>query len=112
MTETIRYIIESGVPVMGHLGLTPQSFNNFGGFKVQSKTEESVKELIEDAKKLEELGCFSVVLECIPDSAGKKVSESIKIPTIGIGAGKDTDGQVLVFARHVGSKYWIYTKIC
>lgn len=100
--ETIRHIVDSGVPVMGHLGLTPQSFNSFGGFKVQGKTEEAVIQLIEDAKKLEELGCFSVVFECIPDSAGKRVSEALTIPTIGIGAGNDTDGQVLVLQDMLG----------
>lgn len=100
--ETIGYIVQSGVPVMGHLGLTPQSFNSFGGFKLQSKTEEAVIQLIKDAKKLEELGCFSVVLECIPDSAAKRVTEALSIPTIGIGAGKDTDGQVLVLQDMLG----------
>lgn len=100
--NTISYIVESGVPVMGHLGLTPQSFNSFGGFKLQSKTEEAVEQLIKDAKKLEELGCFAIVLECIPDSAAKKVSELLSIPTIGIGAGKDTDGQVLVLQDMLG----------
>lgn len=100
--KTIRYIVESGVPVMGHLGLTPQSVNAFGGFKLQSKTEDAVLKLIEDAKKLQELGCFSIVLECIPDSAGKRVTEEIDIPTIGIGAGKDTDGQVLVLQDMLG----------
>ncbi|MGL1891147.1 MAG: 3-methyl-2-oxobutanoate hydroxymethyltransferase [Spirochaetaceae bacterium] len=100
--ETIKYIVESGIPVMGHLGLTPQSFNAFGGFKVQSKTEEAVVQLIEDALKLQELGCFSIVLECIPDSAGRRVSEILDIPTIGIGAGKDTDGQVLVLQDMLG----------
>lgn len=100
--DTIKYLVESGIPVMGHLGLTPQSFNSFGGFKVQSKTEEALIKLIEDAKKLEELGCFSIVLECIPDSAGKRVTEALTIPTIGIGAGKDTDGQVLVLQDMLG----------
>lgn len=100
--ETIKYLVQSGIPVMGHLGLTPQSFNSFGGFKVQSKTEDAIIKLIEDAKTLQELGCFSVVLECIPDSAGKRVSEALDIPTIGIGAGKDTDGQVLVLQDMLG----------
>ncbi len=100
--DTIKYIVESGVPVMGHLGLTPQSFNAFGGFKLQSKTEEALNILIEDALKLQELGCFAIVLECIPDSAGKKVSEALTIPTIGIGAGNSTDGQVLVLQDMLG----------
>lgn len=98
----IEFLVQSGIPVMGHLGLTPQSFNSFGGFKVQSKTEDAVVQLIADAKKLQSLGCFSIVLECIPDSAGKRVSEALDIPTIGIGAGKDTDGQVLVLQDMLG----------
>ncbi|OQY36264.1 MAG: 3-methyl-2-oxobutanoate hydroxymethyltransferase [Spirochaetaceae bacterium 4572_7] len=100
--ETIRFIVESGVPVMGHLGLTPQSFNAFGGFKVQSKSKSEAEKLERDAKKLQELGCFAVVLECIPDSVGTKVSKALNIPTIGIGAGKDTDGQVLVLQDMLG----------
>lgn len=100
--DTIKHIVNSGVPVMGHLGLTPQSFNSLGGFKLQSKSEEAVKKLIKDALKLESLGCFSIVLECIPDSAGRRVSEALNIPTIGIGAGKDTDGQVLVLQDMLG----------
>lgn len=100
--ETIRYIVESGVPVMGHLGLTPQSFNSFGGFKLQGKGESQVKELIEDAKALEEAGCYAIVLECIPDSLGEEVSKALSIPTIGIGAGKGTDGQVLVLQDMLG----------
>lgn len=98
----IKHIVESGVPVMGHLGLTPQSFNAFGGFKLQSKTEEAIKKLIDDALKLQELGCFSIVLECVPDSAGRRVTEALNIPTIGIGAGKDTNGQVLVLQDMLG----------
>lgn len=100
--DTIRYIVESGVPVMGHLGLTPQSYNAFGGFKLQSKTEEEIDSLIKDALKLQELGCFSIVLECIPDSAGQRVTEALEIPTIGIGAGNSTDGQVLVLQDMLG----------
>lgn len=100
--ETIKYIVESGVPVMGHLGMTPQSVNAFGGFKLQSKTDDEAEKLIKHALKLQELGCFSIVLECIPDSVGKKVSEALKIPTIGIGAGNSTDGQVLVLQDMLG----------
>lgn len=100
--ETIRYIVESGVPVMGHLGLTPQSFNSLGGFKLQGKKDSEVGRLIEDAKALEEAGCFAIVLECIPDSLGKAVSEVLEIPTIGIGAGNSTDGQVLVLQDLLG----------
>lgn len=87
---------------MGHLGLTPQSYNAFGGFKLQSKTEEEIDSLIKDALKLQELGCFSIVLECIPDSAGQRVTEALEIPTIGIGAGNSTDGQVLVLQDMLG----------
>lgn len=100
--DTIQYIVESGVPVMGHLGLTPQSFNSLGGFKLQSKTDEAVKELIKDALTLQDAGCFAIVLECIPDSAGRRVTEALDIPTIGIGAGKDTSGQVLVLQDMLG----------
>ncbi len=82
---------------MGHIGLTPQSINMFGGFKVQGKNEKIAKQLIEDAKILEDAGAFSIVLECIPEKLSKLISESISIPTIGIGAGKHCDGQILVY---------------
>lgn len=100
--EIIRHIVQSGVPVMGHLGLTPQSFNQFGGFKVQNKTDESIDILLKQAKELEEAGCFSLVAECVPYKAGKLLSESLNIPVIGIGAGRETDGQVLVFQDLMG----------
>lgn len=89
-------IINSGIPVMGHLGLTPQSIEKLGGFKVQGKTAEAAKAIIEDAQRLEKAGCFSVVLECIPSGIARLITEKLKIPTIGIGAGADCDGQVLV----------------
>src|SRR6266446_8225465 len=87
--EIIRHIVDSGVPVMGHLGLTPQSVNMFGGMKVQAKTETASKILTSDARELEAAGCFSVVLECIPSDAARRVTDLLKIPTIGIGAGPD-----------------------
>lgn len=100
--EIIKHIVESGVPVMGHLGMTPQSIHKFGGFKLQGKSEQAVNHLIQSSKKLEELGVFSIVLECIPSSAAKIITESLSIPTIGIGAGPNTDGQVLVMQDLLG----------
>ncbi len=96
IAESITRVLSAGVPVMGHLGLTPQSIYKFGTYTVRAKEEEEAKKLIEDAKLLQELGCFAIVLEKIPAALAKKVSESLVIPTIGIGAGPDTDGQVLV----------------
>jgi len=95
-------IIGAGIPLMGHLGLTPQSIEKLGGYKVQGKTAEGAKIIIEDAKKLEKAGCFSLVLECIPSPIAKIITQELKIPTIGIGAGKDCDGQVLVTNDMVG----------
>ena len=93
----IKAITEAGIPVMAHLGLTPQSVNAFGGFKVQGKGEEAAQKLLDDARAVEEAGAFAVVLECVPRALAKKITESISIPTIGIGAGADCDGQVLVY---------------
>lgn len=93
----VEALVKSKIPVMGHLGLTPQSVNIFGGYKVQGKSEEDAKKLIEDAMALEKAGVFSIVLECVPAALAKIVSEKLSIPTIGIGAGKDCDGQVLVW---------------
>lgn len=98
----IRAIVEAQIPVQGHLGLTPQSSAQFGGFKVQGKTAEAAKVLIEDAQALTEAGCFSIVLEGIPSPIAALITESIPIPTIGIGAGPDCDGQVLVIHDLVG----------
>lgn len=89
----MRRILSAGVPVMGHLGLTPQSIYKFGTYSVRAKDEAEAQKLIEDAKLLEEIGCFALVLEKIPATLGKKVSESLHIPVIGIGAGNGTDGQ-------------------
>ena len=100
--EHIRAIVNASIPVMGHIGLTPQSVNAFGGFKVQGKTIETAKKLIEDAKAVEEAGAFAVVLECVPSKLAALVSESISIPTIGIGAGNGCDGQVLVYQDMLG----------
>ena len=94
--EVVRAIIEAGIPVMGHLGLTPQTAGKLGGFKVQAKTAKAAADLIESARMLEEAGCFAVVLECVPSQVAKLVTQSLSIPTIGIGAGPDCDGQVLV----------------
>lgn len=100
--ESIRKIVNAGIPVMGHLGLTPQSIYQFGTYKVRAKEDAEADKLIADAKLLEELGCFSLVLEKIPAHLAKIVSDSISIPTIGIGAGADCDGQVLVYHDMVG----------
>ena len=94
--ESIRRILSAGVPVMGHLGLTPQSIYKFGTYSVRAKEEAEAQKLLDDAKLLAELGCFAIVLEKIPAALGKKVADSVPIPVIGIGAGGDTDGQVLV----------------
>ena len=100
--DLIRHLTESGIPVMGHLGLTPQFVNAFGGMKVQAKTAEEQDLLLQDAKKFEELGAFSLVLECVPSSIASKITNLLKIPTIGIGAGSDCDGQVLVLQDLLG----------
>ncbi len=98
----IKAIVAAGIPVCAHLGLTPQSINAFGGFKVQAKTEAAAKKLIEDAKAVEEAGAFAIVLECVPAKLAKLVTEAVAIPTIGIGAGPDCDGQVLVIYDMLG----------
>lgn len=100
--DKIEGIIKAQIPVMGHIGLTPQSINMFGGFKVQGKTINQIQKLIDDAKKLEEVGAFAIVLECIPEKISKIITESISIPTIGIGAGKYCDGQILVVNDMLG----------
>ena len=98
----IEKIIDAKIPVMGHIGLTPQSVNLFGGFKVQGKSEEKAKEIIEDALLLEKAGVFAIVLEGIPEKLAKIITERLKVPTIGIGAGSDCDGQVLVINDMIG----------
>lgn len=100
--EIIQHLVLSGIPVMSHLGLTPQFFQAFGGHKMQGKTEEAANKIIEEAKLAEKFGCVAIVLECIPSELAKKITESVKIPTIGIGAGAETDGQVLVLQDLLG----------
>jgi 3-methyl-2-oxobutanoate hydroxymethyltransferase len=100
--ESIERILSAGIPVMGHLGLTPQSIYKFGTYSVRAKEEVEAKKLMDDAKLLAECGCFGMVLEKIPAELAKKVSLSVQIPTIGIGAGPDTDGQVLVMQDMLG----------
>jgi 3-methyl-2-oxobutanoate hydroxymethyltransferase len=98
----IERIISAEIPVMAHIGLTPQSANVMGGFKIQGRQAEAVHQLVDDAKALEASGCFAVVIEGVPDVVGRLVTEALDIPTIGIGAGPDTDGQVLVYHDVVG----------
>jgi 3-methyl-2-oxobutanoate hydroxymethyltransferase len=100
--ESIQRILSAGVPVMGHLGLTPQSINKFGTYTVRATEEREAEKLIEDAKLLEELGCFSLVLEKIPADLAERVAKTVKIPVIGIGAGAGVDGQVLVLHDMLG----------
>jgi 3-methyl-2-oxobutanoate hydroxymethyltransferase len=100
--ESIKKILNAGIPVMGHLGLTPQSIYKFGTYTVRAKEEEEAEKLIEDCKLLEQIGCFALVLEKIPAHLAKKVAESISIPVIGIGAGGGVDGQVLVIHDMLG----------
>ncbi len=100
--ELIKALREAEIPVMGHIGLTPQSFLNFGEFKVQGKNVERAKKLIEEALALERAGVFSIILECIPMEVAKIITEKVKVPTIGIGAGPFCDGQILVFHDLVG----------
>lgn len=100
--DSIKKIVSAGIPVMGHLGLTPQSIYKFGTYTVRAKEEEEANKLRRDAKLLEEAGCFAIVLEKIPAALAKEVSQSLSIPTIGIGAGGDCDGQVLVMHDMLG----------
>jgi 3-methyl-2-oxobutanoate hydroxymethyltransferase len=100
--EIVRHIVESGVPVMGHLGLTPQSHNMLGGMKVQAQTDEAVEILAALARELQDVGCFSLVLECVPSEAARRVTDLLKIPTIGIGAGASVSGQVIVYQDVLG----------
>ena len=100
--DSIKRIIRAGIPVMGHLGLTPQSIYKFGTYNVRAKEEKEAKQLIEDAHLLEKIGCFSIVLEKVPSDLAEKVAKEIKIPIIGIGAGNKVDGQVLVLHDLIG----------
>lgn len=102
ISEDIKKIIDAGIPVMGHLGLMPQSINKYGTYTVRAKEDAEAEKLLEDARLLESIGCFGIVLEKIPAKLAKQVTESISIPTIGIGAGAHTDGQVLVMHDMLG----------
>lgn len=100
--DVIEAIVGSGVPVMGHLGLTPQSVNALSGYRVQGRREDDAVRIVEDARRLEELGCFSIVLECVPSALGARITKALSIPTIGVGAGIHCDGQVLVLQDLLG----------
>lgn len=102
VTQQVRAIVAAGIPVMGHIGLTPQSINALGGFRVQGKTAAEAKRLLDDALALQEAGCFSIVLESVPDRLADDITRRLSIPTIGIGAGVGTSGQVLVFHDLLG----------
>ena len=101
VADTVKAIVDAGIPVMGHIGLTPQTVSKLGGFRIQGKGD-TAKKVLDDALALQEAGAFSIVLECIPDELGKLITEKLSIPTIGIGGGRFTDGQVLVFHDMVG----------
>lgn len=100
--QTIAYLVASGIPVMGHIGLTPQSIHQLGGYKIQGREEEAAALLMQQASALEAAGCFALVIECVPQQLSKILTDLIAIPTIGIGAGVDTDGQVLVWHDLLG----------
>ena len=100
--QLIAHIVQSGIPVMGHLGLTPQSVHGLGGFRVQARSDEAAERLLADAKSLERAGCFAVVLEAVPSEVANRVTDLLAIPTIGIGAGSGTSGQVLVLQDLLG----------
>ena len=102
MIEVTDHLVRVGIPVMGHLGLTPQSVNQFGGFKVQGRDDAAADRLVDDAVALTDAGAFSLVLECVPSELARRVTESVEVPTIGIGAGPHTDGQVLVWHDVLG----------
>jgi 3-methyl-2-oxobutanoate hydroxymethyltransferase len=102
MAPVVRAIVKAGIPVCAHIGLTPQTATMLGGFKVQGKDAESARALVRSAKDLEQAGAFMIVIECIPDLLAARITETLTIPTIGIGAGRDCDGQVLVFHDLVG----------
>jgi 3-methyl-2-oxobutanoate hydroxymethyltransferase len=100
--DLVARLTDSGIPVMGHLGLTPQSVNQFGGYRVQGRSDEAAHQIVKDAKSLEAAGAFAVVLEAVPSALAAEVTKSLRIPTIGIGAGPDCSGQVLVFHDFLG----------
>lgn len=100
--EIIRHLVDSGIPVMGHIGLTPQSVHQLGGFKVQGQSDQEYKRILSEALQLQDAGCFSLVLECVPNKLASEITKELEIPTIGIGAGQETDGQVLVLQDMLG----------
>ena len=102
MASTVQRLVNAGIPVMGHIGLTPQSVNQLGGYKVQGRTLKSAVRVMEDARALEQAGAFAIVLECVPESLSKLITDRLSIPTIGIGAGNECDGQVQVFHDMLG----------
>ena len=102
MAETVARLVENGIPVMGHIGLTPQSIHQFGGFKVQGKNLEAARQLLADAEALDQAGAFAIVLECVPTPLSKLITERVSAPTIGIGAGPYCDGQVQVISDVIG----------
>ena len=102
VVDLVARLTDSGVPVMGHLGLTPQSVNQFGGYRVQGRSDESAHRIVQDAKDLQSAGIFALVLECVPEHLAAEVTKSIDVPTIGIGAGPHCDGQVLVYHDFLG----------
>ncbi len=106
----IQAILDAEIPVMGHIGLTPQSVHAIGGFKVQGKELETAREIVDDAIALAEAGCFAIVLECVPDAVARLVTDSVSVPTIGIGAGRHCDGQVLVYHDLLGFQDWLRPK--
>ena len=108
--DAVHAILDTEIPVMGHVGLTPQSVHAFGGFKVQGKTLDAARQIVDDAVALADAGCFAVVLECVPDAVARLVTDSIPVPTIGIGAGRHCDGQVLVYHDLLGFQDYLRPK--
>ncbi|MEL7034909.1 MAG: 3-methyl-2-oxobutanoate hydroxymethyltransferase [Cyanobacteria bacterium J06592_8] len=106
MAKTVQYLVQAGIPVMGHVGLTPQSVHQLGGFRKQGKTPEAANRILTEAIALEEAGAFAIVLEHIPTKLAMEITQKLKIPTIGIGAGADCDGQVLVTSDVLGLSAW------
>src|SRR5690606_35243647 len=94
VVENIQALVQAGIPVMGHIGLTPQSVNQLGGYRVQGKDQEAAQRLIDEAKNLEDAGIFALVLECVPEEVAQAITDQISVPVIGIGAGRYVDGQV------------------
>ena len=108
--DAVHAILDAEIPVMGHVGLTPQSVHAVGGFKVQGRTLDAARQIVDDAVALAEAGCFAVVLECVPDAVARLVTDSISVPTIGIGAGRHCDGQVLVYHDLLGFQDYLRPK--